>query len=86
MNSKQRVKMALEHKCPDRVPIGELAIHSPTSEKVLGRDAYTGEGGKVRQIQRVMFKEGRRKEFLDKYIRDTIDVFAILKSILFRLS
>jgi len=79
MNSKQRVKLALEHKCPDRVPIGELAIHSPTSSMVLGRDAYTGEGGKVKQIQRIMVNEGERKKFLDKYIRDTIDVFCELE-------
>ena len=79
MNSKQRVKMAFEHKLPDRVPIGELAIHSPISSKVLGRDAYTGEGGRIKQLQRSMINEGRCKEFLDKYTRDTIDIFSELE-------
>ena len=79
MNSKQRVKLAFEHKCPDRVPIGELAIHSPTSGKVLGREAFTGEGGKIKQVQRSMIKEGRRREFLDKFARDTVDIFCELE-------
>ena len=79
MNSKQRVKLAFEHKCPDRVPTGELAIHSPTSSKVLGRDAHTGEGGMLKQYQRSMIKDGRRREFLDKFARDTIDVFCELE-------
>ena len=78
MTSKERVKRAFEHKCPDRVPIGELAIHSPTASKVLGRDAYTGEGGKVKRISRSMMSEGQRKEFLDKYARDTIDIYCQL--------
>jgi len=70
--------MAFEHQCPDRVPVSELAIHSPTSSKALGREAFTGEGGKVKQVQRLMVSEGHRKAFLDKYIRDTIDVYCTL--------
>jgi len=79
MNSKERVRLAFEHRRPDRVPIGELAIHSPISSQVLGRDAYTGEGGKVKWIQRVLAQEGKRKAFLDKFARDTIDIFCALE-------
>ena len=79
MNSKQRVKMAIEHKQADRIPIGELAIHTPISGKVLGRETYTGEGGSLKKLQRTMAKEGRWQEYHDKYARDTIDIFCELE-------
>jgi uroporphyrinogen decarboxylase len=78
MNSKQRVMMAFKHQEPDRVPIGELAIHSPVSSAVLKRDCLTGEGGRVKMLMRDMIMKGKRKEFLDTYCRDTIDIFCEL--------
>jgi len=40
MNSKERVRAALEHRIPDRVPYGEFAIDFDTAERILGRKTY----------------------------------------------
>ena len=40
MNSKERVLATLDHKKPDRVPIGEWGIDHDTVEKIIGRDTY----------------------------------------------
>jgi hypothetical protein len=40
MNSKERVRAALAHKVPDRVPYGEFAIDFDTAEKLLGHKTY----------------------------------------------
>jgi len=40
MNSKQRVLAALDHREPDRVPLGEWGIDHDTAERILGRKTF----------------------------------------------
>ena len=36
MNSKERVMVAVEHKRPDRVPVGEMGIDHDHVSRILG--------------------------------------------------
>jgi hypothetical protein len=78
MTSKERVRLAFLKKEADRVPVGELAIHAPISDQVLGRETLTGEGGKVKWTQANMIREGRRDEFVDRFKRDTAELHEAL--------
>lgn len=78
MTSKERVRCALLHREADRVPLGELAIHSPISSKILGRDALSGEGGMVRKTRLQMVMEGKRDEYVQRYQRDNLETYLTL--------
>jgi len=40
MTSKERMLLALNHKEPDQVPLGELGVDSPITEEALGRKTF----------------------------------------------
>jgi hypothetical protein len=69
MTPKERVKAALRHQEPDRVPMGENEIDAPIIEAVLGRPTYYG--AKFRLMQ--AYLEGRRDEAVDSMKRDYIE-------------
>ena len=69
MNSKERVQAALEHREPDRVPVGEAYVDYPIIESVLGRETF------YRSHAREIFAlwEGRRDEVVDGQKRDIVE-------------
>ena len=71
MNSKQRVQAVLDHKQPDRVPLGFFAIDSDTASKVLGRETYWRAKAKCTMA----FWEGRRDEVVQSWIEDGIELY-----------
>ncbi len=76
MNSKERVRTTFQHREPDRVPVTELYINSPAASDILGRQALTGWGGKVRcKIQNEMLMQGRGEEFYHQEVVDLVDVY-----------
>ncbi|MEA3336144.1 MAG: uroporphyrinogen decarboxylase family protein [Chloroflexota bacterium] len=68
MTGKERVKLALAHKEPDRVPIGEMGIDYPIIEQVLGRETYYRAQGKERRA----IWEGRRDEVVRSQKEDLV--------------
>jgi hypothetical protein len=80
MNSKQRVKMAFEHKEPDRVPVSELYINSPVASEVLGRTAFTGWSGYIRcEVMNNMLIDGRADEFYQREVQDLVELYRKLE-------
>ncbi len=80
MTSKQRVKLAFEHKEPDRVPVSELYINSPVASKVLGRTAFTGWSGHIRcKVKNSMFIDGRADEFYYREVEDLVELYKKLE-------
>jgi uroporphyrinogen decarboxylase len=69
MVGKERVKALLEHRKPDRIPMGEVEIDAPIVEAVLGRPTY------YRSKFRLMkaFWEGKRDEVVDSMKRDYVE-------------
>lgn len=49
LTSKERVKMALAHQEPDRVPLSEMGIDYPVIEQVLGHETFYRAQGKEPQ-------------------------------------
>lgn len=45
MNGKERVRTALSHREPDRVPIWELGFHNAVARQIMGRDVLHTVGG-----------------------------------------
>ena len=79
MTSKERVTAVYNLQSPDRVPTTELCVNHPVATKLLGRDAICGFGGYIRgKVQNTMLIEGRRDEFAEMFIRDTLEVNKIL--------
>ncbi len=48
ITAKERVKTALAHQEPDRVPVGEMGIDYPIVEQVLGHETFYRAQGKER--------------------------------------
>ena len=48
MTSKERVKIALSHREPDRVPLGFYAIDFDTVSRILGHETYLRAKAKTR--------------------------------------
>jgi len=69
MTSKERVYAALQHREPDRVPVGEAYVDYPIVEHVLGRRTF------YRAHARETFAiwEGRRDEVVDSQKRDLVE-------------
>ncbi len=57
MTGKQRVRLAFEHREPDRVPVFEQSVCSKVASEVLGRPAFTG-GGSLRRMESEMWLKG----------------------------
>jgi len=69
MTSKERVFTALQHREPDRVPVGEAYVDYPIIEHVLGRKTF------YRAHARETFAlwEGRRDEVVDSQKHDLVE-------------
>jgi len=71
MNSKQRVRVALEGGIPDKVPLGEFAIDADTAARVLGHETYA----RAKARCQIAYWEGRRDEVVQSLIEDTIALY-----------
>ena len=69
MNSKERVHAALEHREPDRVPVGEAYVDYPIIEQVIGRKTFY----RAHARERIALWEGRRDEVVDSQKRDLVE-------------
>jgi uroporphyrinogen decarboxylase len=68
MTGKERVKIALSHHEPDRVPIGEMGIDYPVIEQVLGHPTFYRAQGK----ERAAIWAGRRDEVVENQKKDLV--------------
>ncbi|WP_073345221.1 uroporphyrinogen decarboxylase family protein [Caldanaerobius fijiensis] len=71
MNSKERVKAALQLKIPDRVPYGEFAIDYDTVERILGHETYL----RAKAKSQIAFWEGRRDEVVQSWKEDFVELY-----------
>ena len=70
MTSKERVKTALRHQEPDRVPIGEIIVECEMVEQVLGHESFLRGHFKTDKA----YWEGYRDEVVDSLKRDTVEL------------
>ncbi len=70
MNSKERVLCTLDHKEPDRVPVGEWGIDHDTVEKVIGRNTYW----RNRKKATLALWAGKRDEVVESYKKDLVEL------------
>jgi uroporphyrinogen decarboxylase len=75
LTSKERVKLALAHKEPDRIPVGEMGIDYPIIEQVLGHETYYRAQGKERQA----VWAGRRNEVVRSQKEDLVALVRALE-------
>ncbi len=68
VTGKERVKIALSHREPDRVPIGEMGIDYPVIEQVLGHPTFYRAQGK----ERAAIWAGRRDEVVESQKKDLV--------------
>ncbi len=68
MNSKERMQVALAHREPDRVPVGEFGIDFTIVEQVLGHPSFYRAKGKERQA----IWAGRRSEVVCSQTEDLV--------------
>ena len=71
MNSKERVRTAVEGGTPDRVPLGHYVIDCDTAGKVLGRKTYFRD--RIRSTLAIWY--GRRDELVQSLKRDAVELF-----------
>ena len=69
MTSKERVYTALQHREPDRAPVGEAYVDYPIIEQVLGRKTFY----KSHARETFALWEGRRDEVVDSQKRDIVE-------------
>lgn len=74
MNSKQRVLAALEHREPDRLPLGFFAVDHDTVSKVLGRETFL----RAKAASQIALWEGRRDEVAQSWREDAIEFYSKL--------
>jgi len=70
MLPKSRVIAALDHERSDRVPVGEVGVDYPITERALGRETLYRAKWKEYQA----YWEGRRDEIVASYKRDIVDL------------
>ncbi len=70
MTSKERVLQTLNHKEPDRVPVGEWGIDHDTVEKVIGRETYW----RNRKRETLALWAGKRNEVVESYKKDLVEL------------
>lgn len=70
MTSKERVNLALDHKEPDRVPVGEWGIDHHITKQVLGHKTYW----RNRKEETLTLWEGRRDEVVESWKKDLVAV------------
>ena len=79
MRGKERVRVTLDHREPDRVPIWELGFHNATASRILGRDVLlTTGGGKTVLAMLKAGSEGRpaRREAISRIVDDTMTFYS----------
>jgi uroporphyrinogen decarboxylase len=75
LTGKERVKLAFEHREPDRVPIWEWSVDNPVASQVLGRKAWVGYAGDVRgRLRNRMLIQGEIEEFRAHATEDLLDL------------
>jgi len=70
MTSKERVKITLEHKEPDRIPTGEFSIEYSVIEAVLGHPSYC----KAKWKEQNAIWDGKRDEVVESTKKDLVDI------------
>lgn len=70
MTPKERMLLALSHKEPDRVPVGEIGMDYPITEKALGRKTFY----RAKWKKFIAMWEGRRNEVVESQKRDIVDL------------
>ncbi|HOL21413.1 MAG TPA: uroporphyrinogen decarboxylase family protein [bacterium] len=73
MTGKERILLAMEHKEPDMVPVGDQLIVSKVASEILGRYAYTG-GGEFARDMIELLSSNEREFLVDRYVEDTIEL------------
>ena len=71
MTSKERVKKVLDHKRPDKLPIGFFAIDCDTIESVIGRSTFL----RAKAKSQLALWEGRRDEVIESWKTDFIEFY-----------
>lgn len=71
MNSKERVKAAIERKAVDKMPLGFYVVDHDTIAKVIGRPTYV----RNKPAQQIAFWEGRRDEVIESMKEDITDFY-----------
>lgn len=75
LTGKERVKTALAHQEPDRVPVGEMGIDYPIIEQVLGHETFYRAQGK----ERMAIWAGRRDEVVRSQKEDLVALVRALE-------
>lgn len=75
MNGKQRLIAALEHREPDRVPVGEMGIDYPVVERVLGHETYY----RSKARERKAIWAGKRAEVVRSQKEDLVTLVRALE-------
>ena len=75
ITAKERVKTALAHQEPDRVPVGEMGIDYPIVEQVLGHETFYRAQGK----ERAAIWAGRRDEVVRSQKKDLVALVRALE-------
>ena len=75
MTGKERVRTALAHREPDRVPVGEMGIDYPVIEQVLGHPTFYRAHGK----ERMAIWAGRRDEVVRSQKEDLVALVRTLE-------
>jgi len=71
MNSKDRVRRALNLETADKIPFGEFAIDFDTAEKILGHETYL----RAKAKSQIAFWEGRRDEVVQSWKEDIVELY-----------
>jgi len=77
MTKKERVRMVLSHKEPDRVPIFELLVTNPVLESVLGRRITGFAAGESEMAGIRANIEGReaRRAIIRKSVEEKLEMY-----------
>ena len=76
MNSKQRVRAAIEGEPVDRIPLGFYAVDCDTIERVIGRKTFVRD----KIGSQIAFWQGRRDEVVESYKHDTVEFYRKIDS------
>ena len=71
MNSKERVRAAINREPVDEVPLGFYVVDYDTIEKVIGRRTYV----RNKITSQIALWEGRRDEVVESYKKDTVEFY-----------
>ncbi len=75
MNGRERIRIALKHREPDRVPTGENQVNGALAAEIIGRPTLYSTGWEELQA----LWQGRRDEIVEDYGRTIVDLARILE-------